>query len=99
MGKKIVWTHRALYELYDIHEYIHNTTKSIRIANSVIIQIRTSSHILRDSSEIYPLDTYKAFNDGSIRAYEIFHYRISYKIEDVVYIISVRHTSRVPKSY
>lgn len=101
MGKKIVWTRIALNQLYDIHEYLYQTSKSLIIADKVILQIQKSTVILStDKYEIYPLDTYKDHNDGSYRAYEIFHYRVAYKIStDVIYIFSVRHANRYPKSY
>ncbi|AWH84704.1 type II toxin-antitoxin system RelE/ParE family toxin [Flavobacterium album] len=99
MGKKVVWTRVAIEQLSDIHEYIYNTTKSFRIADNVILQIQNSSEILSNNPEIYPLDIYKLRNNGNYRAYEIFHYRISYRIEEQIYITSLRHTSRVPKLY
>jgi plasmid stabilization system protein ParE len=97
MGKKVIWTRTALNQLFDIHEYIYNNTKSLRIANRVILQIQDSSKILSKNPEMYPLDIYKSNNNGNSRAYEIFHYRISYKIEEMISIISIRHTSRTPK--
>jgi len=48
----------------------------------------------------YPPDKYKTDNDGRYRAYELFHYRISYKITDTtIYILRVRSTYRNPKTY
>ena len=100
MGKKIVWTRIALDQLYEIHECILNTTKSLSIADKVVIQIQKSTLILSTNHEIYPLDTFRRYNDGSYRAYETFHYRIAYKFSgDIIRISSVRHTSRFPKSY
>jgi plasmid stabilization system protein ParE len=100
MGKKIIWTRIALNQLYEVHEYIYHTSKSLIIAEKVVSQIANSSKILATSYEIHPLDTYKSSNDGSYRAYEFFHYRISYKVTfNAINILSVRHTSRYPKSY
>jgi plasmid stabilization system protein ParE len=100
MEKKIKWTRLALNDLNEIDDYIFNTTKSANISDTVIQQIIKSTAILSKHYLIYPLDKYKIPNDGSYRAYEFFHYRISYKVSvDEVYISSVAHSSRSPKIY
>lgn len=40
----------------------------------------------------------KEFNNGNYRAYELYSYRISYKITSTeIQILRIRHTSRNPK--
>ena len=42
----------------------------------------------------------KYSKEDNFRAFEIYKYRISYKItSDTIYILRVRHTSRNPKFY
>jgi len=100
MEKRIVWTRYALNNLDSLHEYIFNTSKSLIIADRVADQILKSARTLAKQNQIYPLDKYKAPNDGSYRAYEIFHYRISYRVAtNEILILSVRHTSMNPRIY
>jgi len=100
MEKRIIWTRIAIDNLDHIYEYIFNTSKSKFIAGKVIDQIYNSASMLCGNYEIYRLDAYKSLNDGSYRAYEIFHYRISYKVStDEIFILSVKHTSMNPKLY
>ena len=100
MEKRIIWTRIAINHLDHIHEYIFNTSKSQFIADKLINKIYNSVNILRRNYEIYRPDIYKSLNDGNYRAYEIFHYRISYKVSnDIIFIISVRHTSMNPREY
>jgi mRNA-degrading endonuclease RelE of RelBE toxin-antitoxin system len=50
--------------------------------------------------EKHPSDKYHKNNKGSYRAYEIYHYRIAYKITKTEIIITrVRHTKMEPKKY
>ncbi|MBK8607580.1 MAG: type II toxin-antitoxin system RelE/ParE family toxin [Chitinophagaceae bacterium] len=45
-------------------------------------------------------DKFKENNDGSYRAFEKHHYRISYRFDNrVIRILRVRHTSREPILY
>lgn len=55
---------------------------------------------LVSNPERHPLDKYKLTNDGTYRAFELYHYRISYKISiDTIRIVRMRHTSRSPHTY
>ncbi|WP_394803624.1 type II toxin-antitoxin system RelE/ParE family toxin [Niabella hibiscisoli] len=48
----------------------------------------------------HKVDQYKTQNDGSWRAFEIHHCRISYRVRgNEVRIIRLRHTSRSPLKY
>jgi plasmid stabilization system protein ParE len=49
---------------------------------------------------MHPPDKFKLNNTGNYRAYEIYSYRIAYRIlKDKVRILRVRHTSREPLKY
>jgi len=55
---------------------------------------------LPQNPEKYPLDKFKTNNDGTWRAFEKYHYRISYRIlENQIRIVRVRHTSKSPLTY
>lgn len=55
---------------------------------------------LTGNPEKYPLDKLKKDNDGTWRAFEKHHYRISYRIiKDQIRIVRMRHTSKSPLAY
>jgi plasmid stabilization system protein ParE len=100
MEKTIVWTETALNQLETIYFYILESSKSVSIADKVIQNIMDAVSILNKNSEIYETDEMKYSKDDNFRAFEIYKYRISYKItSDTIYILRVRHTSRNPKFY
>lgn len=48
----------------------------------------------------YAPDKYKLKNDGSFRAFELHHYRISYRyIKNQIRILRIRHTKMNPENY
>jgi plasmid stabilization system protein ParE len=50
--------------------------------------------------EKYPLDKFKKDNDGTWRAFEKYHYRVSYKITpNEIRVVRVRHTSKSPQEF
>jgi plasmid stabilization system protein ParE len=100
MEKTIVWTEIALNQLETIYFYILESSKSVTIADKVIQNIMDAVSILNKNSEIYETDEMKYSKEDNFRAFEIYKYRISYKItSDTIYILRVRHTSRNPKFY
>ncbi|WP_373428951.1 type II toxin-antitoxin system RelE/ParE family toxin [Flavobacterium sp. SORGH_AS_0622] len=73
-------------------------TKSKNIPNKVIDSIYNSAVILSTNWETYELDEMKIPNDKNYRAYEIYNYRITYKITPKeIQILRIRHTSQNPK--
>ena len=95
MEKEIIWTETALNQLQEIYFYLLETSKSESIASRVTDTLFDSTDILKRSWEIYERDEMRIPKSDKYRAYEIFSYRISYKIEDLsIIILRVRHTSR-----
>ena len=73
---------------------------SYQNAVKVRVEIINTTLLLLKHPERYPLDKYKTDNDGSWRAFEIHHYRISYRImKNQIRIVRFRHTSRSPRNY
>ncbi|WP_235832300.1 type II toxin-antitoxin system RelE/ParE family toxin [Flavobacterium zhairuonense] len=78
--------------------HLFKESKSKNVPNKVIDTIYNSVSILSTNWEIYELDEMKIPNSVNYRAYEIYNYRISYKItEKDIHILRIRHTSRKPK--
>jgi plasmid stabilization system protein ParE len=73
---------------------------SIQNAEKVRKEILEKIEKLILHPEIYSPDKYKTNNDGSYRAFELHRYRIAYRVlENEIFILRVRHTSREPKKY
>lgn len=97
MGKIVVWSKLALKQVETIHKQLLFDSKSLNVADKVINKLFVSSDILENHPEIYALDRFKINNNGTYRAYEVYSYRISYRIlANEIRILSVRHTSREP---
>ena len=95
---KIIWSDHAKQQLKDIHTFIKKDSQ--QGANLVRNKILESTKILSVGSIIYEADSLKDNNQGNYRAYTIYSYRITYKIEkDFILILRVRHTSREPLEY
>lgn len=98
MVKKIIWPLLAQTQLAKIYRYILKI--SYQNAEQVKADILASTAKLSANPEIHPADKYKKYNDGSFRAYELYHYRIAYRItEEEIIIVRVRHTAMEPKDY
>ena len=95
---KVIWSDRAKNQLKDIYSFIKKD--SPQGANLVKNKILESTKTLVTGSIIYEADSLKNNNHGNYRAYTIYSYRITYKIEkDFILILRVRHTSREPLEY
>ncbi|WP_281309778.1 type II toxin-antitoxin system RelE/ParE family toxin [Flavobacterium flavigenum] len=98
MEKKIIWSKAAQNQLEKIYFHLFEETRSKNIPNKVIDTIYNSVTILSTNWEIYELDEMKIPTDLNYRAFQIYSYRISYRITlTEVYILRIRHTSRNPK--
>jgi plasmid stabilization system protein ParE len=55
---------------------------------------------LPENPEKHPLDKFKKNNDGTWRAFEKHHYRVSYRIlKNQIRVVRMRHTSKSPLAY
>ncbi len=69
-------------------------------AEKVRIEILNTISSLSESPLIFEEDRFKLNNDGTYRAFTVYHYRITYKINkrDIL-ILRIRHTSQEPLEY
>jgi plasmid stabilization system protein ParE len=100
MGKVVIWSEPSLQHLSLIHGYILKESGSLTTADNVIDKIIKSTQILSNQPKINPPDKFKLNNNGDYRAYEIYSYRIAYRILlNKVRILRIRHTSQEPLKY
>jgi len=93
-----VWTPQAKAELRKAYDYI--SKDSPQNARKVVDELTRIAHQLPAQPEMFPADKFKKNNDGSWRAFEKFHYRISYLITSTeIRIVRMRHTSKTPLHY
>lgn len=98
MESKIIWSIDALKQLENIHFYLLFESKSITIADKIIDTLFESTAVLKSNPEIYKLDDLKKNNDGTFRAYFVYDFQISYRIEsNSIQILRIRHNARKPK--
>jgi plasmid stabilization system protein ParE len=94
----IIWGDLAKSELTKIYNYI--ALDSVQNAEMVRDNLINAVGNLAKNPFKHPLDFLKIDNDGTWRAFEKYHYRISYQIYDEqVLIARIRHTSRSPLTY
>lgn len=95
MVRKIVWDKEAILQLEEVYVYLKE--RSLQSANKVRKSIKETVRNLAKNPEVYSLDRFKKDNDGSIRAFEKYSYRVTYKVKESEIIIArVCHTSREP---
>lgn len=93
-----VWTPGAEAQL--LKAYLFILKDSPQNAQKIKDQIIDLSMQLPKNPERFPLDKYRRNNDGSFRAFELYRYRISYRVmKDYVLIVRLRHTSMSPLLY
>ena len=98
MAAKIKWNRRAIKQFDDAIAFIEND--SVSNAEKFKRDILNEIDYLLKYPENYSPDKYKTNNDNSFRAFELHHYRISYRyIKDEVRIIRIRHTKMNPLDY
>ncbi len=92
---KIQWDKKAIDELKNILEHI--SKESPVGAKIVKAGILDTVKALKKTPLVFSADTLKDNNDNTYRAFTVYSYRVSYKVEkEVVKILRVRHTSREP---
>lgn len=99
MVKKVIWARPAEKQLEQAYQYIFK--HSVQNAEKIKEAILSSTRKLPDNPERYPPDKYRKKNgDQTFRAYELHHFRISYKIDtEQIIIVRVRHTKMQPLEY
>ncbi|MBS7230883.1 type II toxin-antitoxin system RelE/ParE family toxin [Flavobacterium psychroterrae] len=99
MEKEIIWSITAQNQLEKIYFSLLKESKTEHIPIKVINEITNSVTILIKNWEIYEVDEMKILNNGTYRAFQIYNYRISYRItSNTIRILRIRHTSRNPKA-
>lgn len=94
----VIWSKTAKAQLQKAFNFI--SRDSLQNAEKIRDEIIDITIDLLNHPEIYPPDKYKKNNNGSYRAFEIYHFRISYRISnDKIYIVRMRHTSMSPLTY
>ena len=89
------WDSFAFLQLQSIVDYIR--LESPGGATRVSAKILSAIKELRDNPGKYPPDKLRQDKDKNFRAFEVYHYRITYYIaKDHIRIIRVRHTGREP---
>lgn len=93
-----IWTPGAEAQL--LKAYIHILKDSPQNAQRVKDQIIDLSMELPKNPERFPLDKYRRNNDGTFRVFEIYSYRVSYRVTKYhILIVRLRHTSMTPSLY
>lgn len=96
--KQVVWDELAVLQLESQLDYIKE--ESVIQAEKVRESILEKTAELSTLYERHPKDKYKTENDETYRAFEIFHYRISYRITpNQIRIVRFRTTYQNPKEY
>jgi plasmid stabilization system protein ParE len=96
--KKVVIQQQAKLQLWKAYKYIRKD--SYQNAEKVRSKILASIKALSKTAEQFAKDKYCIQNDGSIRAYEIYKYRISFKItDDEIIVLRIRHTKMNPLKF
>jgi len=94
----VVWSEPAQYQMQEAFIFI--TKDSSLQAQRILEEIVMSVNRAITNPEIYPADEYKKNNDGSYRAFEKHHYRISFRFDaTTILVLRVRHTAMSPKKY
>lgn len=93
-----VWSKRARIELQKAYLYIQlDSPQNAEMVRDEIIDLTID---LCNDPIKHPPDKFKKDNDGTWRAFEKYHYRISYRVTPKeIRIVRFRHTSRSPLSF
>ncbi len=92
---KVIWSKNGSLQLKESLKDLRE--KSPKAATKVKNKILKTARDLSNNPEIYSPDRFKKDNDGTIRAFEKYSYRVTYQVEKTrVVILRVRHTSREP---
>jgi plasmid stabilization system protein ParE len=94
----LVWTKRSQQDMIAAYNYI--SLDSEHNAAKVLDAIVASMEKTITNPGFYGPDKFKADNDGSYRAFEKHHYRITYRhTKNTIRVLRVRHTKMEPRIY
>ena len=97
--RKVVWDNFAVNEFKIAYKFFMQSIMKV-FANNFKTEIIDATKNLAIFSEMFKIDRFKIDNDGSFQAFELFNYRIAYRItEKQIRILRMRHTSREPLQY
>lgn len=95
---ELIWSPTAMKGLKKA--YVHINKESNVSAKKVVNSILDEVEKLTIQPKIFELDRFKKNNPGNYRAFEKYHYRISYKHTlTELHVLRVRHTSKNPLIY
>ena len=96
--RKVIWPQTPKQQLREIYDHIKKD--SLQNADKVRSAIVSAVIELCENPGRYNPDKFKKNNDGSFRAFELYHFRIAYQVkEKEIIIVRVRHTSMEPSAY
>ncbi len=96
MSRKVVWTKSARASLDAYREYIAQDAPEA--SKKVKANILKTARKLATNPYLYQVDEYYPHNDGSIRRFFRWRYRVVYQVkEQEVVILNVYHTSIYPR--
>jgi len=95
---EVLWNTPARKQVKHIYNYIRG--KSVQNAEKVLQAITEAGEKLSTNPDRFGLDKYKKNNDGSYRYFEIYRYRIAFRIyKKHIRILRVRSTDQEPLEY
>ena len=97
-GNKIRWYLTARKQFGAIIDYV--AADSVQNADHLQDRLKKKLDKIAEYPEMCPKDKYKIHNDGSFRAFTLFHYRVSYRFYGTeIRVLRIRHTSMKPKYF
>jgi plasmid stabilization system protein ParE len=95
---EVLWNTMARKQVKKIYDYI--LQDSLQNAGKVVNDIADAVEKLKTNPERFGLDKYKKNNNGSYRYFELYSYRIAYRIyKTYIRILRVRSTDQEPLEY
>jgi len=95
---EVIWNATAKRQVRKIYDYIQQ--ESLQNAKKVILGIAEATEKLNANPDRFALDKYKRNNDGSYRYFELYRYRVAFRIYNThIRILRVRSTDQEPLEY
>ncbi len=95
---RVAWSNRAITQFSKVLDHIRQD--SIQNADKVYEKMIKKLDVAALNPNSCPLEKYKIDNDGSVRAFVLFKYRVIYKIEpDRIRVLRIRHSKMKVKYF